>query len=88
MKITWYQSIIFNALGLSACLLFVKTLNAENVLYEEAELSISPIEAGKPLRLEIHLKNLLWRKSSATTDFSDGFLRRWRVCRPNSSCSL
>ena len=56
MKITWYQSTIFNALGLSACLLFAKTLNAENVLYEEAELSISPIEAGKPLRLEIHPK--------------------------------
>ena len=65
-----------------------KTLNAENVLYEEAELSISPIEAGKPLRLEFTLKNLPQRKSSATTDFSDGFLRRWRVCRPNSSCSL
>ena len=49
MKITWYQSTIFNALGLSVCLLFAKTLNAENVLFEEAELSISPIEAESSL---------------------------------------
>ena len=88
MKIL-FTEYYFQRLRPSACLLFAKTLNAENVLYEEAELSISPIEAGKPLRLEIHPKRIYTqRKSSATTDFSDGFLRRWRVCRPNSSCSL
>ena len=89
MKITWYQSIIFNALGLSACLLFAKTLHAENVLYEEEELSISPIEAGKPLRLEIHPKEFtLSGNRQQLQILVTAFLRRWRVCRSNSSCSL